>query len=119
VTWTTWYTLLASSTALCASIGACIVTSRLSRRSRSTSAEKLSERLTEAVQVQEDHSRELSLIRQRLNQQAYRERKAAKSGSLGASVGQFSTVPEAERQAQERAEMNRRLANGEFSPGGR
>jgi hypothetical protein len=117
VTWITFVTLLASSTALCVSIGACIATVRLSRRCRSTSAERLSAQLTELAQVQEAHGRDLSLIRQRLNQQAHRNRKLGRPDSSVAwepSEDPSSTATNGEDKAAIRAELNRRIAAGEF-----
>jgi hypothetical protein len=73
ITWLIW---LASGMALLLSIGACIVTARLSLLYRSTSSEKLSARLTETEIMVEELAQQVRNLRAARNMAAHRAKKA-------------------------------------------
>lgn len=79
MTWGMYTTSLASVMALVSSTGACIAAYLLWRRSRSTSCEKLSARLTAAESMIEALCSDVKAIRQARAMAASREKKRAET----------------------------------------
>lgn len=107
--WPTFTMWLVSSTALLSSIGAWFAVRHLWRRSRSTSSERLSGRLTEIESQIEALTSQVKNLRSARNMAAYRERKAAREPELSTEQDEIDGQESPE---QTRARLNEELALG-------
>lgn len=109
--WVTSIALLVSVTALAVSIGALFAAARLRDQFHSTSAARLSAKLTERLDEQQELLQDLSqrhkALRQRMNMLAYRDRQSAQP----APPEPEATDPEGQA-AEVRANLNDALARG-------
>jgi hypothetical protein len=100
----TFIALSASVMGLLFSIGALFATARLSLRYQSTSAAKLSGRLTDLEGTIAELASQLKNMRARLSMQAYRHRKLTESEEPPAPVDEEAAA------AETRARLNHQLA---------
>lgn len=103
--------LSVSGLALLFSIGALLATALLWDRFRNSSAERLSARLSEVESLTETLSADFRNLRAARNMAAHRARNRSPESSAPAENG-----AERDEAAEKRAELNRRLAAGEFKP---